>query len=303
MKIFNCLDTSLPLQGKFFIEASAGSGKTFSMEQIFVRLLIDTKPLCLSQILIVTFTKDATKEISGRIRKTIRTTIARLENPESLSEFEYVQTIQKGNFERREMAILKLYHALHIFEEANIYTIHGFCLAMLAKFAFEANSVIGCSEDSDVEYSRELLKKWLISIPTTEISSSQLQSVIHFFKGDMIKLLERLFYFIKNRGEFVMTESFALQVDMVNSLIQKFSLFQIDDIRKQLIFYFSRYQKSCNSKKELHPHYLLQIDAWISILSKPRVSAVEINELLSHRPLLFNLLREPQKKIVPPILF
>lgn len=290
------MDTNLPLQGNFFIEASAGSGKTFSMEQIFVRLLIDTKPLCLSQILIVTFTKDATREISGRIRKAIRTTISCLENPEYLSEFEYIQTIQRGDREQREMAILKLSHALHIFEEANIYTIHGFCLAMLAKFAFEANSAIGCSEDSDVEYSRELLKKWLISIPPTEVSSSQLQSVIPFFKGDMIKLIERLFYFIKNRGQFGVTQSFALQVNKVNSLIQKFSPFQISDVREQLMLYFSRYPKSCSSKKELHAHYLLQIDAWVSILSKPCVSVEEVNGLLSHRPLLFNLLREPEKK-------
>lgn len=293
------MDTSLPLQGNFFIEASAGSGKTFSMEQIFVRLLIDTKPLCLSQILIVTFTKDATREISGRIRKAIRTTIASLENPEYLSEFEYIQAIQKGNVEQRDMAILKLSHALHIFEEANIYTIHGFCLAMLAKFAFEANSAIGCSEDSDVEYSRELLKKWLISIPPTEVSSSQLESVVQFFKGDTNKLLERLFYFVKNRGQFGATQSFALQIDAINSLIQNFSFFQLDTIREQLILYFSRYPKSCNNKKELHAHYLLQIDAWISVLSKSRVSLEEVNGLLSHSPLLFHLLREPQKKNNP----
>lgn len=299
MKIFNCLDSSLPLQGKFFIEASAGSGKTFSMEQIFVRLLIGTNPLCLSQILIVTFTKAATKEISARIRKAIRTTIACLENPQYLSEFEYIRTIQKGSIEQREMALLKLSHALHIFEEANIYTIHGFCLAMLAKFAFEANSAIGRSEDSDIEYSRELLKKWLISIPTSEISSSQLQSVVHFFKGDMTKLLERIFYFIKNRGQFGKTKSFGLQVASINSIAQKFSLFHIDNVREQLLLYFSFYQKSCNSKKELHPHYLLQIEAWISILSKPRVTEEEVNELLSYKPLLFNLLREPQKKNTP----
>lgn len=290
------MDTSLPLQGNFFIEASAGSGKTFSMEQIFVRLLIDKKSLCLSQILIVTFTKDATREISGRIRKAIRTTISCLENPEYLSEFEYIQTIQRGNVEQREMAILKLSHALHIFEEANIYTIHGFCLAMLAKFAFEANSAIGCSEDSDVEYSRELLKKWLISIPPTEVSSSQLQNVVPLFKGDMTKLLERLFYFIKNRSQFGVTKSFALRVDEFNSLIQKFSLFEVSNLREQLILYFSRYPKSCNSKREFHSHYLLQIDAWVSILSKAHVSLEEVNGLLSHRPLLFNLLREPQKK-------
>lgn len=296
MKKFNCLDKTLSLRGKFFIEASAGSGKTFSMEQIFVRLLLDVEPLCLSQILIVTFTKDATREILERIRKTIRSSILALENPEQPSELEYIQAIKEGDGLQREMAILNLSHALHSFDEANIYTIHGFCLAMLSRFAFEANIVIGCTEDLDLEYLRALLNKWLISIPTDEIGLCQLQSVVHFFKGDMTKLVERLLYFTRTRSAFTATQRFSLQIEEIYAITEKFSLLDIENLRDQLIYFLSTYQTSCNSQRRLHTHYLLQVDEWISMLSGSPVALVKVSDLLCYKPLLFNLLKESQKK-------
>ncbi|MGL4347866.1 MAG: UvrD-helicase domain-containing protein [Chlamydiales bacterium] len=297
MKIFNCLDKTLSLRGKFFIEASAGSGKTFSMEQVFLRLLLDTKPLCLSQILIVTFTKDATKEIAGRIRKTIRSSILYLENPEQASEFEYLQAIKEGDPLKKKIAILNLTHALHSFDEANIYTIHGFCLAMLSTFAFEANIAIGCTEDLDLEYPRTLLKKWLISIPINEVGACQLQSLINFFKDDIARLIKRLLEFVKTRATFIATDGFALQVEAIYSITKKYSVLQIENLRDQLVHFLSTYQTSCNSQRKLHTHYQLQIDGWISLLSDPAPSLVKVNELLSYKPLLFNLVQKPQKKI------
>lgn len=296
MKIFNCLDETLPLRGKFFIEASAGSGKTFSMEQIFVRLLLDADPLCLSQILIVTFTKEATKEIAGRILRTIRSSIMALENSEHSSEFAYIQAIKEGDPLKKKMAILNLTHALHSFDEANIYTIHGFCLAMLSKFAFEANIALGCTEHMDLEYPRTLLKKWLISIPIAEIGSCQLQNLIHFFKGDIGKLIERLLYFIKTRAAFMATDSFCFQVEQIYAITKKFSFLHIENLKDQFIHLLSTYQTSCNSQRRLHPYYLLQIDKWISLLSDSSISLAKIDKLLGYKPLLFNLLKEPQKK-------
>lgn len=296
MKIFNCLDQTLTLRGKFFIEASAGSGKTFSMEQVFVRFLLDADPLSLSQILIVTFTKEATKEIAGRIRRTIRSSIMALENSERPSEFAYIQAIKEGNPLKKKMAILNLTHALDSFDEANIYTIHGFCLAMLSKFAFEANIGLGCTENMDLEYPRTLLKKWLISIPRVEIGSSQLQNLIHSFKGDIAKLIEQLLYFIKTRAAFMATDSFCFQVEQIYAITKKFSLLQIQNLKDQFIQLLSTYQTSCNSQRKLHTCYLLQIDKWISLLSNSSISLAKIDELLGYKPLLFNLLKEPQKK-------
>ena len=56
-----------PLSGTNLIEASAGTGKTYTIEGLFLRLLIE-KQLTVEQILVVTFTKAATEELKTRIR-------------------------------------------------------------------------------------------------------------------------------------------------------------------------------------------------------------------------------------------
>ena len=57
---------SISLSGKHLIEASAGTGKTYNITRIYLRLLLE-RELTVEQILLMTFTKDATQELCGRI--------------------------------------------------------------------------------------------------------------------------------------------------------------------------------------------------------------------------------------------
>ena len=67
---------TLPLQGSQLIEASAGTGKTWTIAALYVRLVIGHgtpgqglgRPLLPGEILVMTFTKVATRELSDRIR-------------------------------------------------------------------------------------------------------------------------------------------------------------------------------------------------------------------------------------------
>ena len=77
---FDCLSPSENIFGKKFLEASAGTGKTFAIEHIFLRLLIEGKvPLSVEKILAVTFTKAAAAELKLRIRANIEAAITFLE--------------------------------------------------------------------------------------------------------------------------------------------------------------------------------------------------------------------------------
>ncbi|MES2345260.1 MAG: UvrD-helicase domain-containing protein, partial [Chlamydiota bacterium] len=68
---FDVLERSLDVFQTRFLEASAGTGKTFAIEHLYVRLLIESDaPLTVPQILVVTFTKAATRELKMRIRST-----------------------------------------------------------------------------------------------------------------------------------------------------------------------------------------------------------------------------------------
>ncbi|MCF5924681.1 UvrD-helicase domain-containing protein, partial [Xanthomonas perforans] len=58
----------LPLHGVRLIEASAGTGKTFTLATLFTRLVVE-RGLRIGQILAVTFTEAATQELRRRIRE------------------------------------------------------------------------------------------------------------------------------------------------------------------------------------------------------------------------------------------
>jgi exodeoxyribonuclease V beta subunit len=73
---FRVLDRDLSIHRNYLLEASAGTGKTFAVENLFVRLLVEAgpkgeQPLELQEILAVTFTRAATRDLKNRIRSKI----------------------------------------------------------------------------------------------------------------------------------------------------------------------------------------------------------------------------------------
>ncbi|MBC3766173.1 exodeoxyribonuclease V subunit beta [Neptunicella marina] len=108
----------LPLQGRHIIEASAGTGKTFNITKLYLRLLLE-KQLEVQQILVVTFTKAATEELRGRIAAEIRDVLTAKRGEFELNKTEPDQSLQQQ--------ILLLEKALLHMDEAAVSTIHGFC--------------------------------------------------------------------------------------------------------------------------------------------------------------------------------
>lgn len=139
---------SLPLQGQRLIEASAGTGKTYTIGILYLRLLLGlgrenafSRPLTVEEILVVTFTEAATNELRGRIRERIhKMRLACIRNGVGFEkEPEYLELLsQITTPEQREFAISWLLTAERQMDEAAIYTIHGFCQRMLVHNAFES---------------------------------------------------------------------------------------------------------------------------------------------------------------------
>jgi exodeoxyribonuclease V beta subunit len=130
MKRFDCLSLDCALFGPHLLEASAGTGKTFSIEHIFVRLVLEG--LDLESILVVTFTKAATRELKARIRENLEKALLFLED--EIAGFEYLKKYLHSTVYKN-----RLKDALSIFDRSQIFTIHGFCFRMLKQFSFEAN--------------------------------------------------------------------------------------------------------------------------------------------------------------------
>jgi exodeoxyribonuclease V beta subunit len=134
-RVFDPLET--PLEGANLIEASAGTGKTYTITGLFLRLLLE-KNLALHQILVVTFTEAATEELKDRIRSRIRQAIDAFSQGRSEEPFLDKLVRQQASADK---ALTLLRDALRSFDEASIFTIHGFCRRMLHENAFESGSL------------------------------------------------------------------------------------------------------------------------------------------------------------------
>ncbi len=124
MKPFN-IDT-VPLEtGATLIEASAGTGKTYSIAGLFLRLVME-QHVPIQKILALTYTDAATQELRDRIRKRLREKLAELKAEAAGGP--------------PSPAIRELDLAVQSFDEAQIFTIHGFCQRALRDHAFESGT-------------------------------------------------------------------------------------------------------------------------------------------------------------------
>ncbi|WP_052354797.1 UvrD-helicase domain-containing protein [Candidatus Protochlamydia sp. R18] len=148
MKNFNVLDRQLILHQHYLLEASAGTGKTFSIQNIVVRLLIENQleqeALPLSKILVVTFTKAATRDLKLRIRLNIEYALEVFNEWISHSNVlentpDYLKAVIETGIESVLKAKKKLQQALFEFDQAQIFTIHAFCARMLRQYAIESD--------------------------------------------------------------------------------------------------------------------------------------------------------------------
>ena len=125
-----------PLDGRNLIEASAGTGKTYAIAGLFLRLIVERR-LAPSDILVVTYTVAATEELRDRIRKMIREALDVLAG--RATDKQFLADFARGLADRKD-ARDRLREALRGFDEAPIFTIHSFCRRILSENAFESGS-------------------------------------------------------------------------------------------------------------------------------------------------------------------
>jgi exodeoxyribonuclease V beta subunit len=165
----------LPLYGRSMIEASAGTGKTYTIASLVLRLLLEPRvserALTIDQILIVTFTNAATEELRGRVRSRIKQAYDFLRkyaiaanyyrdlsaSEQEAVELDLVEFCIQATKEQDELLLILLRpylqsseqtsqassllkDALLQMDEAAIFTIHGFCQRVLQQHAFESGS-------------------------------------------------------------------------------------------------------------------------------------------------------------------
>ena len=162
-----------------FIEASAGTGKTYTIQQVVAQLVDEGCPL--KKILIVTYTEKAAGELRDRIRKKM----------EEVLDAEGTDRITAEKFEK----------ALRDVDNAAIFTIHSFCQKALKEYAYEAGRPFDLAMVDDKEVkamisawardkwpSNKLYQTILKNAPAAdsleESLTDRLSSAINMYKGE-----------------------------------------------------------------------------------------------------------------------
>ncbi len=200
---------TLPLNQISLIEASAGTGKTYTIGSLYLRLLLKagennfSRPLNVEEILVVTFTDMATEELKKKIRERITDAIDKLTT--------FTETQDKSAFKNDEF-LTALCHDLDIFEAihrlkladqnmdlAAIYTIHGFCRRMLMQYAFHSGihfnlELIKDQSDLLVRFANEFWREHFYPLPfeMADFIANELKSpdyVLSLLESDLGKNL------------------------------------------------------------------------------------------------------------------
>lgn len=156
---FNVID--VPLSGKNLIEASAGTGKTYSIAVMTVRLVIE-QSMKLEEILLVTFTEKAVAELQIRVRKFIRDAYNYSVDPLKYSNID--STLKEIVNKHLELAEINLAKAIIELDMLNIFTIHSFCQKTLTEFAFYTNETFEKELVPDIsdylhDYSKDFIRE------------------------------------------------------------------------------------------------------------------------------------------------
>lgn len=136
-----------PLEKANLIEASAGTGKTYSIAVLMLRLLLEKK-MPIEKILLVTFTEDAAKELKSRSAHFIRSGLMELEHPGSVEDPNIREIVDNGPPEEYRQLLSR---ALFDIDKAKISTIHSFCQQTLTAFAFETGQSFGMELWSNID--------------------------------------------------------------------------------------------------------------------------------------------------------
>ncbi|SIR38400.1 DNA helicase/exodeoxyribonuclease V, beta subunit [Janthinobacterium sp. TND4EL3] len=143
-----------PLHGSRLIEASAGTGKTWTIAALYVRLVLGhggddsrfARPLLPADILVMTFTRAATRELSNRVRERLIEAAAYFRNEfrhESGGSDPFLDALLESypDESERQKAAHRLMLAAETMDEAAIFTIDAWCQRMLREHAFDSGSL------------------------------------------------------------------------------------------------------------------------------------------------------------------
>lgn len=155
---FKLLDD--PLRGQTLIEASAGTGKTYSLEHIVLRLVVE-RGIAIGRVLVVTFTKAATAELKSRIRGKLIAVRKLVTEGVAPTDKNLLEQFERWSELDPDLVCERLDRAVREFDDAVILTIHSFCQKTLSDFVFTSGGSYGVDSGNENELLDRTVEEFL----------------------------------------------------------------------------------------------------------------------------------------------
>jgi len=300
MESFNVLDRNQDVHRHYLLEASAGTGKTFSIENIVVRLLLEEDPEThadcrLDQILVVTFTRMATRDLKARIRSNIERSLAffnRALNTPHLTTFPDTPDYLISYLEKGEEVLKRckraLEQALFSFDQAQIFTIHGFCSRMLSNFLFEGDIISDAAQNQGAFSPSELLDVirdfFRTELREDSYSLQQLKILSQAYEHSSEKLESALLKLINTGLEIAELPDFQTQLMQFKQVMQHLkqtSQFNSAKIIADFILHAPAYEKLCDRSRAVKAEPLQKVSFFAALFDQDTWSRTDFEQLLS----------------------
>lgn len=281
---------TLPLAQNNIIEASAGTGKTYTMVTLYLRLLLQAgennfpTPLDIEQILVVTFTRDATRELRQRIRERTQSWLKLLES--------YQQNRDKSEIKDNELlallpyledhlalAIQRLSFACEYIDKAAIFTIHGFCQRILRQYAFDSGLgfKFELSEQNQEQLRQVNYQLWRDKFYSISAEQAQIVRQVFVSPDKLFKQNERLLTgeLPKVKQALPFTDISA-GLDYYQQQLQQFQRLE-QQYLAEFIDWFKQYEANLNQQRSKSKKFTDYFDAVISATTtiEQRISLAE----------------------------
>ncbi|MDF1614983.1 exodeoxyribonuclease V subunit beta [Desulfurivibrio dismutans] len=135
MKIRPFDPTSLAPAPVQLIEASAGTGKTYSITSLYLRFILEQE-LPVEQILVLSFTEAATAELHARLRSRLQAAAIAFQNGGDPDDPFLDHLVRQSRRPTRDLLLVQ--RAVSEIDQAAVTTIHSFCHRVLQQGAFES---------------------------------------------------------------------------------------------------------------------------------------------------------------------
>ncbi len=259
------------------IEASAGTGKTWTIERLYIKSLLDRANLNLENILVVTFTNNAANELKIRIIRQINETINHLikfknnnqNNPDDPFIKDLLHT-RDSNTIINDITVLT--RAKQSYDRISIFTIHGFCSNIIKDFQteFNINTPIQITSSHD-----EILLRLIKSFYKERILDNKI------FSNDLWKVT-------KNIDNLFETD---FETTIIEKLLAKLpkNLFIIENgISKLAYSNISKYNlEVLREDLQLTPENINSVNLPDELSNKKRLTKDEINTINKKRKIYF----------------